>query len=111
MSEITLFHIVMLCGNYSDKIYILYGFYYNKSILSNNNFKEISMASNSVNATLPEPLANHVARMSGGEGYYETSSEYIRDLIHRDMEKQDIQLFKLFNSFYCGWKRGVPIGI
>ncbi len=43
-----------------------------------------------VNARLPEPLAEHVERVVGPKGYYETPSEYIRSLIRRDMEESDI---------------------
>ncbi len=48
------------------------------------------MASDRVNARLPEPLAQHVARVVGPKGYYKTPSEYIRSLIRRDMEETDI---------------------
>lgn len=48
------------------------------------------MASDRINAHLPEPLAEHVARVVGPNGYYETPSEYIRSLIRRDMEESDI---------------------
>jgi Arc/MetJ-type ribon-helix-helix transcriptional regulator len=40
-----------------------------------------------INATLPEPLAQFVAQMTGETGLYETPSEFIRDLIRRQMEK------------------------
>ena len=60
------------------------------------------MVSARVNARLPEPLANHVARIDGGGGYYETPSEYIRDLIRRDMERQDIQYVR--DSIVEGYK-------
>jgi Arc/MetJ-type ribon-helix-helix transcriptional regulator len=40
-----------------------------------------------LNATLPESLARHVAEMTGDGGLYETPSEFVRDLIRRDMEK------------------------
>ena len=50
------------------------------------------MISDRVNARLSPPLARFVARMVGEGGLYETPSEYIRDLIRRDMEKrEDIQ--------------------
>ena len=50
------------------------------------------MISDRVNARLSPPLARFVARMVGEDGLYETPSEYIRDLIRRDMEKrEDIQ--------------------
>lgn len=44
------------------------------------------MLSTRVNARLTGPLAAYVKGMVGKEGLYETPSEYIRDLIRRDME-------------------------
>ncbi len=41
-----------------------------------------------INARLSGPLAAYVDRMVGTEGLYETPSEYIRDLIRRDMERR-----------------------
>ncbi len=40
-----------------------------------------------LNATLPESLAQYVSEMTGEGGLYETPSEFVRDLIRRDMEK------------------------
>lgn len=40
-----------------------------------------------INARLSPPLAEFVARMVGETGLYETPSEYVRDLIRRDMER------------------------
>lgn len=40
-----------------------------------------------INATLPDSLAHFVAQMTGKTGLYETPSEFIRDLIRRQMEK------------------------
>lgn len=60
------------------------------------------MPSDRVNARLPESLAYHVARMVGAGGYYETPSEYIRDLIRRDMEKEDIRYVR--ESILEGYK-------
>jgi len=48
------------------------------------------MPSDRINARLSAPLARFVDRMVGDEGLYETPSEYIRDLIRRDMEKQQM---------------------
>jgi len=42
-----------------------------------------------INARLSQPLAEFVDRMDGEAGLYETPSEYIRDLIRRDMERRD----------------------
>lgn len=40
-----------------------------------------------INARLSQPLAEFVDRMVGEAGLYETPSEYVRDLIRRDMER------------------------
>ena len=45
-----------------------------------------------INARLSQPLAEFVDRMVGEAGLYETPSEYVRDLIRRDMERRDGQL-------------------
>ncbi|MBP9063479.1 MAG: CopG family transcriptional regulator [Aquabacterium sp.] len=44
-----------------------------------------------INARLSQPLAEFVDRMVGETGLYETPSEYVRDLIRRDMERRDSQ--------------------
>jgi antitoxin ParD1/3/4 len=41
-----------------------------------------------INARLSQPLAEFVDRMVGETGLYETPSEYVRDLIRRDMERR-----------------------
>ena len=51
------------------------------------------MASHRVNARLTVPLAQHVARVVGPKGMYETPSEYIRSLIRRDMESETYQIY------------------
>ena len=43
-----------------------------------------------INARLSQPLAEFVDRMVGEAGLYETPSEYVRDLIRRDMERREI---------------------
>jgi antitoxin ParD1/3/4 len=45
-----------------------------------------------INARLSRPLAEFVERMVGEAGLYETPSEYVRDLIRRDMERREGQL-------------------
>jgi len=45
-----------------------------------------------INARLSQPLADFVDRMVGEAGLYETPSEYVRDLIRRDMERREGQL-------------------
>ena len=47
--------------------------------------------SDRINARLSQPLAEFVDRMVGETGLYETPSEYVRDLIRRDMERRDGQ--------------------
>ena len=47
-----------------------------------------------INAHLPHPLAEFVARMVGESGLYETPAEYVRDLIRRDMERREGQLLQ-----------------
>jgi antitoxin ParD1/3/4 len=44
-----------------------------------------------INARLSKPLAEFVERMVGETGLYETPSEYVRDLIRRDMERRESQ--------------------
>lgn len=52
------------------------------------------MFSDRINARLSKPLIEHVERMVGSNGSYETPSEYIRDLIRRDMETSDSDYLK-----------------
>ena len=47
-----------------------------------------------INARLSRPLAEFVDRMVGEAGLYETPSEYVRDLIRRDMERRDGQFLQ-----------------
>lgn len=44
-----------------------------------------------VTARLSPPLAEYVRRMVGESGLYGTPAEYVRDLIRRDMERQDVR--------------------
>jgi len=44
-----------------------------------------------INAHLSRPLAEFVSHMVGEAGLYETPSEYVRDLIRRDMEQRESQ--------------------
>ncbi|MDR2452561.1 MAG: CopG family transcriptional regulator [Candidatus Accumulibacter sp.] len=44
-----------------------------------------------INARLSQPLAEFVGCMVGETGLYETPSEYVRDLIRRDMERRGSQ--------------------
>lgn len=45
------------------------------------------MASTRISVRLSQPLAEFVEQMVGPAGLYETPSEYVRDLIRRDMER------------------------
>ena len=47
------------------------------------------MSVDRINPRLSRPMAEFVSRMVGEDGLYETSSEYIRDLIRRDMERRE----------------------
>jgi antitoxin ParD1/3/4 len=47
-----------------------------------------------INACLSRPLAEFVERMVGETGLYETPSEYVRDLIRRDMERRESQFMQ-----------------
>ena len=49
--------------------------------------------SDRVNARLSKPLAEHVDRMVGVDGLFETPSEYVRSLIRRDMESDSSQVY------------------
>lgn len=50
-----------------------------------------SNSTNRINARLSGALSEFVAVMVGESGLYETPSEYIRDLIRRDMERREGQ--------------------
>lgn len=55
-----------------------------------------------INARLSQPLAEFVDRMVGEKGLYETPSEYVRDLIRRDMERRDGQFVQ--ESILAGYR-------
>lgn len=55
-----------------------------------------------INARLSQPLADFVGRMVGDDGLYETPSEYIRDLIRRDMERREIPFLQ--NAILAGYR-------
>ena len=46
-----------------------------------------------INARLSKPLAEHVNRMVGKDGLFETPSEYLRSLIRRDMESDASKVY------------------
>ena len=58
------------------------------------------MSTDRINARLPIFLAQHVEKMISD--FYETPSEYIRDLIRRDMEK--IELYQAKEQLLEGYK-------
>lgn len=58
------------------------------------------MTSDRINARLPQSLAEHVEKMISL--FYETPSEYIRDLIRRDMEK--LELYQAKEKLLEGYK-------
>lgn len=58
------------------------------------------MTTDRINARLPASLAEHVDKMIGA--FYETPSEYIRDLIRRDMEK--VKLYQAKEQLLEGYK-------
>ena len=65
------------------------------------------MPSSRINARLSQPLAEFVARMVGDTGLYETPSEYVRDLIRRDMEQRDSRMVHdAILSGYRDWSGG-----
>lgn len=47
------------------------------------------MASDTVNVRLTGPLREHLSRQISPAGLYENASEYVRDLIRRDMQASD----------------------
>jgi antitoxin ParD1/3/4 len=58
--------------------------------------------SDRINARLSQPLADFVGRMVGESGLYETPSEYVRDLIRRDMERRESQ--RLQDAILAGYR-------
>lgn len=58
------------------------------------------MASERINARLSTFLAEHVEKMI--PYYYETPSEYVRDLIRRDMEK--LELYQVKEQLLEGYR-------
>ena len=47
------------------------------------------MASESINVKVTGELRTHVERQTCPGGYYESASEYVRDLIRRDKRQED----------------------
>ncbi len=68
------------------------------------------MPATRINARLSQPLAEFVASMVGESGLYETPSEYIRDLIRRDMEQRDSRTVRAaILSGYRDWAGGAVL--
>ena len=44
----------------------------------------------SLHVSLPEDMRRYVDRIAGGTAKYATPSEYVRDLIRKDMEKVEV---------------------
>lgn len=55
-------------------------------------------ASKHVTAKLPAHLAEHVGEVTGNGGIYDSRSEYIRDLVRRDMEQNSEPMRKEIND-------------
>ncbi len=53
---------------------------------------------NRINTRLPEVLAEHVEEMCGEHGYYENTSEFVRDLIRQHYEKIEQEKWKRLQS-------------
>ena len=68
------------------------------------------MLSTRINARLSGALANFVERMVSVSGLYETPSEYIRDLIRRDMERRTIPELDAILDGYRDMASGALIG-
>ena len=51
------------------------------------------MSSDRLNLRLPERLAQHVDAVLHSFKTHETSSEYVRDLIRRDMESENYRIY------------------
>jgi Arc/MetJ-type ribon-helix-helix transcriptional regulator len=49
------------------------------------------MIQNRINTRLPDQLAEYVAEVCGNQGFYETASEFVRDLIREHYEKAQTQ--------------------
>jgi Arc/MetJ-type ribon-helix-helix transcriptional regulator len=49
------------------------------------------MIQNRINTRLPDQLAEYVAEVCGQHGFYETASEFVRDLIREHYEKAQQQ--------------------
>ena len=60
------------------------------------------MLSTRINARLSGSLASFVERMVGSTGLYETPSEYVRDLIRRDMEHREERIDR--DSILTGYR-------
>ncbi len=44
----------------------------------------------SLHVSLPDEMRRYVDRIAGGTATYATPSEYVRDLIRKDMEKMEV---------------------
>ncbi|MGB0696447.1 MAG: hypothetical protein ACPGOY_12435 [Rhodospirillaceae bacterium] len=53
-----------------------------------------------IQTDLTKPLSDHVERMVGPHGQYPTASDYLQDLIKRDMERDDYDVYKKIKRGY-----------
>lgn len=51
-----------------------------------------------LNVRISGPLSDFVARNVGEEGLYENVSEYVRDLIRRDKERVESEMFETLKA-------------
>ena len=64
------------------------------------------MSSNRLNMHLPEKLAQHVNTVVHSFKTHETSSEYVRDLIRRDMENENYRIYGQIREGFCDLAEG-----
>jgi Arc/MetJ-type ribon-helix-helix transcriptional regulator len=66
------------------------------------NSEEAAVAkSMTLNVRVSGPVSDFVAANVGAEGAYENVSEYVRDLIRRDMERAEAQAFERLRAELC----------
>jgi len=68
------------------------------------------MGHDRINTRLSKPLAEFVDRMVGEDGAFETPSEYVRDLIRRDMERREVEAQAAFEARILAAYRDIAAG-
>ncbi|MBE0533600.1 MAG: hypothetical protein IH626_22480 [Rhodospirillales bacterium] len=53
---------------------------------------------NTINVRLPDALQEFIETQTKGDGLYESVSEYIRDLVRRDLERVEAQKWQKLES-------------